>query len=463
MISLKLHNTLGNSKEEFVPIDKNNVKIYACGPTVYNYAHIGNARMAVVCDLLVRTLKKIYPKVTYVSNITDIDDKIIKASVENKISIDKLTRKYENIYNEDMSKLGVLKPDIQPRATEHISEMIELIKTLIKNNNAYVSEKHVLFNVLSYAKYGQLSGRDKEEQIAGSRIEVSEYKKNPGDFILWKPSSEDQPGWESPWGRGRPGWHIECSAMSEKTLNLPFDIHGGGLDLTFPHHENEIAQTCAAHKFNNPKEYAKYWVHNGFVTIEGEKMSKSAGNIFLVHELIKSYPGESLRFALLSSHYRQPLNWNTALIKQSQKTLNRIYRILKENENVPYDKTIQIDENLFNALADDLNSAKALAEINILTEKLSKSDKKNKTIYKSKLLSSGNLLGILQENPNNWLKYGISNDNIDNNKILELIEEREEARKNKDFNLADKIRITLNEMNIEIEDTDSGTKWRNKN
>lgn len=462
MISLKLHNTLGNSKEEFIPIDKNNIKIYACGPTVYNYAHIGNARMAVVCDLLVRTLKKIYPKVTYVSNITDIDDKIIKASVENKISIDKLTRKYENIYNEDMSKLGVLKPDIQPRATEHISEMIELIKTLIKNNNAYVSEKHVLFNVLSYSKYGQLSGRDKEEQIAGSRIEVSEYKKNPGDFILWKPSSEDQPGWESPWGRGRPGWHIECSAMSEKTLNLPFDIHGGGLDLTFPHHENEIAQTCAAHKFNNPKEYAKYWVHNGFVTIEGEKMSKSAGNIFLVHELIKSYPGESLRFALLSSHYRQPLNWNTALIKQSQKTLNRIYRILKENENVPYDKTIQIDENLFNALADDLNSAKALAEINILTEKLSKSDKKNKTIYKSKLLSSGNLLGILQENPNNWLKYGISNDNIDNNKILELIEKREEARKNKNFDLADKIRITLNKMNIEIEDTDNGTEWRNK-
>jgi len=462
MISLKLHNTLGNSKEEFIPIDKNNIKIYACGPTVYNYAHIGNARMAVVCDLLVRTLKKIYPKVTYVSNITDIDDKIIKASVENKISIDKLTRKYENIYNEDMSKLGVLKPDIQPRATEHISEMIELIKTLINNNNAYVSEKHVLFNVLSYSKYGQLSGRDKEEQIAGSRIEVSEYKKNPGDFILWKPSSEDQPGWESPWGRGRPGWHIECSAMSEKTLNLPFDIHGGGLDLTFPHHENEIAQTCAAHKFNNPKEYAKYWVHNGFVTIEGEKMSKSAGNIFLVHELIKSYPGESLRFALLSSHYRQPLNWNTALIKQSQKTLNRIYRILKENENVPYDKTIQIDENLFNALADDLNSAKALAEINILTEKLSKSDKKNKTIYKSKLLSSGNLLGILQENPNNWLKYGISNDNIDNNKILELIEKREEARKNKNFDLADKIRITLNKMNIEIEDTDNGTEWRNK-
>tara|TARA_B100000686_G_scaffold58301_1_gene62592 strand:- start:800 stop:2191 length:1392 start_codon:yes stop_codon:yes gene_type:complete len=462
MISLKLHNTLGNSKEEFIPIDKNNVKIYACGPTVYNYAHIGNARMAVVCDLLVRTLKKLYPKVTYVSNITDIDDKIIQASVENKISIDKLTRKYEKIYNEDMSKLGVIKPDIQPRATEHIYEMIELIKTLINNNNAYLKDKHVLFNVLSYSQYGQLSGRDKEEQIAGSRVEVSEYKKNPGDFILWKPSSEDQPGWKSPWGRGRPGWHIECSAMSEKTLNLPFDIHGGGVDLTFPHHENEIAQTCAAHKFKNPKKYAKYWVHNGFVTIEGEKMSKSAGNIFLVHDLIKSYPGESLRFALLSAHYRQPLNWNTALIKQSQKTLNRIYRILKENENVPYDKNIQIDENLFNALADDLNSARALAEINILTDKLAKSDKKNKTIYKSKLLSSGNLLGILQENPNNWLKYGISDDNIDNNKILELIEKREEARKNKDFNLADKIRITLNEMNIEIEDTNDGTKWRNK-
>ena len=380
MFSLKLHNTLGNIKEEFIPINKKHIKIYACGPTVYNYAHIGNARMAVVCDLLVRILKTLYPKVTYVSNITDIDDKIINASLEKKIPIEKLTKKFEKIYNEDMSALGVSKPDIQPRATEHINEMIHLIETLIKNNSAYVKDYHVLFDVLSYPQYGQLSGRIKEEQVAGSRIEVASYKKNPGDFVLWKPSTENQPGWESPWGRGRPGWHIECSAMSEKTLSLPFDIHGGGLDLTFPHHENEIAQTCGAHKFENPKEYARYWVHNGFVTIDGEKMSKSIGNIFLVHDLINTFPGETLRYALLSSHYRQPLNWNNALIKQSQKTLDRIYRILKENEKIKYDQNIPFDDNVLEALTDDLNSVKALSEINKLAEKLSKSEKTENTL-----------------------------------------------------------------------------------
>ncbi|MBF86643.1 MAG: cysteine--tRNA ligase, partial [Pelagibacterales bacterium] len=263
MFSLKLHNTLGNIKEEFIPINKKHIKIYACGPTVYNYAHIGNARMAVVCDLLVRILKTLYPKVTYVSNITDIDDKIINASLEKKIPIEKLTKKFEKIYNEDMSALGVSKPDIQPRATEHINEMIHLIETLIKNNSAYVKDYHVLFDVLSYPQYGQLSGRIKEEQVAGSRIEVASYKKNPGDFVLWKPSTENQPGWESPWGRGRPGWHIECSTMSKKCLDTPFDIHCGGVDLTFPHHENEIAQSCSAFKPNSePENFSKYWFHN---------------------------------------------------------------------------------------------------------------------------------------------------------------------------------------------------------
>tara|TARA_A100001037_G_scaffold212054_2_gene190081 strand:+ start:3534 stop:4922 length:1389 start_codon:yes stop_codon:yes gene_type:complete len=462
MFSLKLHNTLGNIKEEFIPINKKHIKIYACGPTVYNYAHIGNARMAVVCDLLVRILKTLYPKVTYVSNITDIDDKIINASLEKKIPIEKLTKKFEKIYNEDMSALGVSKPDIQPRATEHINEMIHLIETLIKNNSAYVKDYHVLFDVLSYPQYGQLSGRIKEEQVAGSRIEVASYKKNPGDFVLWKPSTENQPGWESPWGRGRPGWHIECSAMSEKTLSLPFDIHGGGLDLTFPHHENEIAQTCGAHKFENPKEYARYWVHNGFVTIDGEKMSKSIGNIFLVHDLINTFPGETLRYALLSSHYRQPLNWNNALIKQSQKTLDRIYRILKENEKIKYDQNIPFDDNVLEALTDDLNSVKALSEINKLAEKLSKSEKTEKILYKSKLLSSGRLIGILKNKPNIWLNYNTTNDNINMNEINKLIEKRDEARNKKDFTTADEIRNILYNMDIEIEDTKDGTKWRKK-
>ncbi len=460
MFNLKLHNTLGNIKEEFVPIDKNHIKIYACGPTVYNYAHIGNARMAVVCDLLVRTLRSLYPKVTYVSNITDIDDKIIQTSNTENIPISELTKKFEKIYNQDMLSLGVAKPDIQPRATEHISEMIELIKALINNNSAYIKDKHVLFNVLSYPGYGQLSGRNKEEQIAGSRVNIADYKKNSSDFVLWKPSDENQPGWDSPWGRGRPGWHIECSAMSEKTLKLPFDIHGGGLDLTFPHHENEIAQTCAAHKFKNPKQYAKYWIHNGFVTIDGEKMSKSLGNIFLVHDLIKNFSGETLRYALLSSQYRQPLNWNTALIKQSQKTLDRLYRILKENKMIKYDKDVSVDDKILEALTDDLNSVIALAEINKLAEKLNKSDNKDKSLYKSKLLSSGRLLGILNNNPNNWFNYGKTDDKINNNAIKELIQKRENARNNKDFKTADEIRNTLHNMGIEIEDTKDETKWR---
>ena len=460
---IKIHNTLGNKKEVFVPIDEKHIRIYACGPTVYNYSHIGNARMAVVCDLLVRFMKHIYPKVTYVSNITDIDDKIINASIETNTPIKDLTNKYEKIYNENMLELGVLQPDIQPRATEHIEEMIALIKKLIEKNYAYVSEKHVLFDVTSYKNYGLLTGRNKEDQIAGSRIEVADYKNNPGDFVLWKPSTDEQPGWDSPWGRGRPGWHIECSAMAEKTLDLPFDIHGGGLDLTFPHHENEIAQSCAAHNFKNPKEYAKYWIHNGFVTMDGEKMSKSLGNIFLVHDLLQKYPGETLRLALLSSHYKQPLNWNSNIIDQAQKNLDRLYRVLKENDHIIMDEKTEPAEEVINALSDDINSSLAIFEINSIADKLSKCEQKEKSILKAKLVSSGKILGILQDLPNKWLKYGATNNNIDSNLIEELIDKRKEARKNKNFNKADEIRIKLKEMNIEIEDTTDGTIWRSKN
>ena len=463
MSKFKIHNTLGHKKEVFIPIDENHIRIYACGPTVYNYAHIGNARMAVVCDLLVRYMRSLYPKVTYVSNITDIDDKIINTALESNIPINELTSKYENIYNQNMSALNVLQPDVQPRATEHIKEMIELIDKLIKQNNAYIAEKHVLFDVTSYKNYGVLSGRNKEDQIAGSRVEVANYKKNSGDFILWKPSTDDQPGWKSPWGRGRPGWHIECSAMSEKTLSLPFDIHGGGLDLTFPHHENEIAQSCAAHNFKESKDYAKYWIHNGFVTMDGEKMSKSLGNIFLVDDLLKEYSGETLRLALISTHYRQPLNWNSKIIDQAQKNLDRIYRILKEVEEIPLDIDIPASENIKEALSDDLNSSKALFEINLIADKLSKCKESEKKFLKSSLISSGKILGIIQDSPSSWLKYGSNNDNIDSKMIEELIEKRKIARKEKQYTEADNIRDKLNSMGIEIEDKNDDTIWRSKN
>ena len=324
-----LFNTLSGKKEILKPSDPQHVKIYACGPTVYNYAHIGNARMAVVFDTFVRTLRFIFPKVTYVSNITDIDDKIIEAAVEQNVEISVITKKFTKIYNEDMAKLNVLAPDVQPKATEYIPEMIDLIKELIEKDFAYEKDGHVLFHVPTYENYGKLSNRIKDEQIAGSRVDVADFKKDPADFVLWKPSTGVQPGWESPWGIGRPGWHTECSAMSEKTLGLPLDIHGGGRDLIFPHHENEIAQSCCtAAENSNPESYAKYWMHNGFVTIDGEKMSKSLGNIILVNELTQKYHGEVIRLALLSTHYRQALDWNDNVIHQAKKLLDKLYSCL---------------------------------------------------------------------------------------------------------------------------------------
>ena len=331
----QLFNTLSGNKERLEAIDPKHLKIYACGPTVYNYAHIGNARMAVVFDTLVRTLRVIYPKVTYVSNITDIDDKIIEAAKEQNVEITSITEKYTKIYNDDMLKLNVLAPDIQPKATEYIPEMIELIVELIEKDFAYEKEGHVLFHVPTYQNYGKLSKRNRDEQIAGSRVEVAPFKKDPADFVLWKPSTNEQPGWESPWGIGRPGWHTECSAMSKKTLGLPFDIHGGGRDLIFPHHENEIAQSCCTSaSIDEPDSYAKYWMHNGFVTINGEKMAKSLGNIILVKDLAENYHGEVIRLALLSSHYRQGLDWNEKVIHQANKLINKLYEIKDDLDNV---------------------------------------------------------------------------------------------------------------------------------
>ena len=461
MATLKIQNTLENTKEEFIPIDSTNVRIYACGPTVYDYAHIGNARMAVVNDLLVRLLRTLFPKVTYVSNITDIDDKIIAAAQTANTPMQELTLKFEAIYNEDMAALGVRLPDIQPRATDHIAEMIDLTKTLIKLGHAYEKEGHVLFHVPSFEKYGCLSGRNRDEQIIGSRVEVAPFKKDPTDFILWKPSPDPLPGWNSPWGFGRPGWHLECSAMSEKTLGLPFDIHSGGMDLTFPHHENEIAQTCSAHKkINNPKYFAKYWFHNGFVNVEGEKMSKSIGNIRLVHEMIKEYKGEVLRMTLLSAHYRQPLNWTKEVIKQNSTMLDRLYRTLKDLEHIDaYTNNHALPQNILEGFYDDLNTPKVIAELNILTNKVTKVDEEEKSLIKYCLLETGKVLGILQQDPREWLGYGRSK-NLDEATIENLIKDRNEARRNKNFEMADSIRKKLKESGIEIEDKSDGTIWR---
>ena len=455
---LKIHNTLSGTKETFEPVDKNHVRIYACGPTVYNFAHIGNARMAVVNDLLVNVLRTQFKRVTYVSNITDIDDKIIDAAHELNEPIKNLTTKYTKIYNDDMGFLNVKLPDIQPHATDHISEMIDLIKKLIKNNYAYEKDGHVLFHVPSFSKYGVLSKRNRDEQIAGSRVDVAPFKKDPADFILWKPSPDPLPGWESPWGFGRPGWHLECSAMSEKTLGLPFDIHSGGMDLVFPHHENEIAQTCSLDEKHEPESFAKFWFHNGFVNVEGEKMSKSIGNIKLVHDLKKQYKGEVLRLTLLSAHYRQPLNWTKEIIDQNSKMLDRFYRSLKDLQDIKTSSET-ISEEIMESLLDDLNTPKVLAKLNTLSNTLSSANSEEKRNIKNNLIAVGKVLGVMQEDPNIWLGYN-QTANPEKEGIERLINQRNEARRNKDFKLADQIRDKLKSKGIEIEDTKNGTIWR---
>ena len=456
MNTLKIFNTLNNKKEVFIPINKNHIKIYACGPTVYNFAHIGNARMAVVFDTFVRTLRVIYPKVTYVSNITDIDDKIIEAAKEQNTEISKITQKFTQIYNEDMSMLNVLQPDIQPKATEYIPEMIELIKDLINKQFAYEKNGHVLFHVPAYSMYGKLSNRNREEQIAGSRVEIAPFKKDPSDFVLWKPSDDTQPGWDSPWGLGRPGWHTECSAMSEKTLGLPFDIHGGGRDLIFPHHENEIAQSCCSTaNIDEPDSYAKYWMHNGFVTIEGEKMSKSLGNIILVRDLIQDHHGEVIRLALLSSHYRQGLDWNEKIIHQAKKLLNKMYAILDDLKSINITKSDSSNNEDISMLFDDLNTPGLIAELNKIAKDYN-SDASDKESVKSKLLLIGSVLGIFQDKSFNQVSEELRR------KIEVLIAKRNNAKKDKNFDMADQIRNELNELGIEIKDTSEGTSWNIK-
>ena len=452
----QLFNTLSGNKERLEAIDPKHIKIYACGPTVYNYAHIGNARMAVVFDTLVRALRVIYPKVTYVSNITDIDDKIIEAAKDQNVEITSITEKYTKIYNNDMLKLNVLAPDIQPKATEFIPEMIELIVELIEKDFAYEKEGHVLFHVPTYQNYGKLSKRNRDEQIAGSRVEVAPFKKDPADFVLWKPSTDEQPGWESPWGVGRPGWHTECSAMSKKTLGLPFDIHGGGRDLIFPHHENEIAQSCCTSaSIDEPDSYAKYWMHNGFVTINGEKMAKSLGNIILVKDLAENYHGEVIRLALLSSHYRQGLDWNEKVIHQANKLINKLYKIKEDLDDVTISDKNKNNLDAISILMDDLNTPGLITELNNIVKEYNSSEGEKENI-KSRLSLISSVLGILEDETFNKISEEFKN------KIDDMILKRSKAKNNKDFKTADAIRDQLIELGIEINDSSDGTDWKIK-
>lgn len=452
MTQIKLYNSLTRQKEDFTPLDPAHVRLYACGPTVYNYAHIGNARMAVVFDLWARVLRHVYPTVTYVSNITDIEDKIIEAARATGEPISAITEKYARIYNENMAMLGVQKPDIQPKATDHIPEMIAQIGQLIERDHAYEAQGHVLFHVPSDPSYGALSGRSRDEQVAGARIEVAPYKKDPADFVLWKPSTGDQPGWESPWGYGRPGWHIECSAMAEKHLGLPFDIHGGGADLKFPHHENEIAQSCCAHGHENiPTSFAQYWLHNGFVTVEGEKMSKSLGNVLLVHDLITQYHGEVLRLTLLSTHYRQPLDWKESTLAQNKKLLDKLYAALKGYAG----KAGAVPAGILAALCDDLNTPQVMAELNALL----------KADDLAGLKAAGDLLGILQEDPARWVHGTViyvphTALQISEAEIESLLSKRSAAKLAKDYAQADAIRRNLETLGVIVEDTPQGPTWK---
>ncbi len=457
MRSFKLYNSLTRAKEDFVPKDTGHVRLYACGPTVYNVAHIGNARMAVVFDVLASVMRVLYPRVTYVSNITDVEDKIMDAARASGETIEFITRKYERIYNEDMAALGVALPDIQPRATEHIPEMIKLMEQLIARDHAYVAEGHVLFNVPSFPQYGGLSGRSRDDQIAGARVEIAPYKRDPADFVLWKPSTPDQVGWDSPWGRGRPGWHIECSAMAEKHLGLPIDIHGGGADLKFPHHENEIAQSCCAHGHNDLASFSKYWMHNGFLTVEGEKMSKSLGNFTTARDLLEQgVAGEAIRYTLLSAHYRQPLDWSMQGLESSKKSLDKFYKVLNDLSDVA-DIDAAIPDEMMDALCDELNTPKAYAVLNALAKTAADTRTPgDKAAFKK----AANILGFLKADPAVWLAQDKMASGIDAAWVDGLVAERVEAKKAKNFARADEIRKILSDKNIIVEDFPEGSKWR---
>jgi cysteinyl-tRNA synthetase len=462
-VALHLHNSLTRRKEAFEPLDPAHVRMYVCGPTVYDFAHIGNARPVVVFDVLYRLLKRLYPKVTYVRNITDVDDKIIDAARASGEPIGAITERTTRAYHDDMRALGAFDEEtnpgeiVEPRATQHITQMIAMIEILIARGHAYEAEGHVLFAVPSMADYGKLSGRSRDELIAGARVEVAPYKQDPADFVLWKPSTAQQPGWDSPWGRGRPGWHIECSAMSEAHLGETFDIHGGGHDLIFPHHENEIAQSECAHG----KPFVRYWIHNGFLVVNGEKMSKSLGNFFTVRDLLAKAPGEAIRLLLLKTHYRAPLDFTEDGLRQAKGELDRFYTALRNSADVKPEGG-DMPAGVIDALEDDLNTPLAIAYLHEMARDLNaETDCVRRAQFKANLLHGGHLLGLLNQTAEEWFRWqpagvaGVSEAEIEN-----LIEARLAARKAKNFKEADRIRDDLKTKGVVLEDGPKGTTWK---
>ena len=449
MSDLNLYNTLSRNKQLFVPLDKKNVRLYVCGPTVYDYPHVGNARPLIVFDLLFRLLQEIYGNkhVQYARNITDVDDKIIDSAKKNNISINDLTKKVTKDFHEDCDYLGCLIPTVEPRATEHIKEMIDLTKKLIDTNFAYVQNDHVYFEVSKYADYGKLSNKKVSELIAGARVEISQSKKTPADFVLWKPSLSEEPGWDSPWGRGRPGWHLECSAMSEKYLGKEFDIHGGGLDLIFPHHENEIAQSVCA---NKTKVLANFWMHNGYVTVNKEKMSKSENNFITINQLKDKYDGQVIRLAMLSTHYRQPFDWNDKILETSYKTLSKWYKFYSKKE-------VALSQALLDTLKDDLNTPQYISEIHRLYQEALAGNEESA----AQLSSACKLLGLFNKDQNAW-NNSKGKKSLSKEEIEIFISERNVARDKKDFKKSDEIRDILNDKGVLIENDQNKTSWKYK-
>ncbi|MFC3853265.1 cysteine--tRNA ligase [Salinispirillum marinum] len=460
---IQIYNSLTNRKETFVPLNPQRVTMYVCGPTVYNYIHIGNARPAVVFDTFVRLLRLLYPDVIYARNITDIDDKINNSAHAAGEDIATYSARYTTAYRQDMAALFNLPPTVEPLATEHIDVMVDLISNLIERGYAYAAEGHVLFDVAAMPDYGKLSKRKTDDMIAGARVEVASYKKNPMDFVLWKPSVEaHEPGWESPWGYGRPGWHIECTAMINKHLGPTIDIHGGGADLLFPHHENEVAQGTCCH--DHPEDYVRYWMHNGMININGEKMSKSLNNFITVHELLESHPGEVLRLALLSGQYRSLLNWSDDLLAQSRMTLDRFYGALRDTATLPHVDVPDVSTHaVIQALCDDMNSPLAIAELHALVNRIYQEGTTDdeKAQLRTELVACGQVLGLFNYTPTQWFQeISAQNNAISPDKIDQLIADRTAAKKAKDFAAADRIRAELDAAGVEIQDTRDGTRWQ---
>ena len=456
-MELQIFNSASRRKEIFKPIDKNRVTMYVCGPTVYNRVHIGNARPAVIFDTLFRLLNSLYPRVVYARNITDVDDKIIDVAKKRGQKSKDIAKLYADCYFSDMARLNCEPPTIEPFATEHIPEMLDMIGVLIKKGFAYVSEGHVLFSVSSMPNYGKLSGKSLQDLAIGARVQIGEYKRDANDFVLWKPSKQREPTWDSPWGKGRPGWHIECSAMAKKHLGVTVDIHGGGLDLLFPHHENETAQSCCA---NSGKPLANFWMHNGFIQLDGQKMSKSVGNFKLVCDLLKDYSGEVLRYVILSAHYRSEQQFNALLLDSAKRSLDTLYGCLKSTEDLGHVDADMTTNKGFLALLDDLNTPESISELHTLARQIRQGPVRHRATAREQLLNLARLLGLLQQKPNDWFKKTHDPDALSGQQIEEAIFLRQKAKKSKNFDEADRIRDRLFLKGVILEDGRDGTSWR---